>query len=406
LLNEKIILPCGISIKNRIVKSAMSEALADEQACPDVRLERLYQTWAEGGAGIIITGNVMVDHRALGEYGNVILEKENKCLAHFKVWAKAGTKNNTQLWMQLNHPGKQSPNFLSKVPVAPSAITYPAPMSNLFNTPRALEENEILEIIERFANAASIAKEVGFSGVQIHGAHGYLISQFLSSLHNVRKDKWGGSLENRSRFVKEIFLAIRKEVGPNFPIGIKLNSADFQKGGFTEKESMEVVTMLDQLGVDLIEISGGTYEAPKMMVGKQKESTKKREAYFMDYCLKVRKLINVPLLLTGGFRTAEGMNLALNENACDMIGIARALALDPDFPNKLLTGKPAISKVKPLSTGIKLLDKIIPLEITWYSQQLHRMGRGKNPRPNASTLISLFKTLTEHGIRGIKKVRS
>jgi len=406
MINSPLILPCGLVLKNRIAKSAMSENMSTKSNCPDVEFERLYHRWSAGGSGLLITGNVMCDHRALGEPNNVIIEKDHACETGLRAWAKAGTENNTKLFMQINHPGKQSPKFLSEVPVAPSAIGFKSSMKALFNKPRALTEEEIIEIINRFSYTASRAKSAGFSGVQIHGAHGYLLSQFLSPIHNQRKDQWGGGLENRMRFARETYRAIRSEVGKDFPISIKLNSADFQKGGFTEVESMEVVKTLADDGLDLIEISGGSYEAPVMTGAKAKKSTVKREAYFLEYVEKVRKLTKVPLMLTGGFRTENAMTEALNSGALDLIGLARSVAIDPDFPIKILNQTNAKSKVKQLSTGIKALDKNIPLEIVWYTAQLHRMGKGKNPNPNASPILAAFRTMAELGINSIKRTRS
>lgn len=407
MIDQSLKLPCGAVIKNRIAKSAMSENMADADHIPGIRFKRLYETWAEGGTGLIISGNVMLDLNALGEPDNVVIQKGHECLEGLKQWASAGTKNGAHLWMQINHPGKQSPKFLSKTPMAPSAIGYESHMKNMFNPPRELTEIEIEDIIERFAFTAKTAKEAGFTGVQIHGAHGYLVSQFLSPRHNQRTDKWGGSLENRMRFVVEVYKSIRQAVGPEFPIGIKLNSADFQKGGFSEEDSMIVVKALGELGVDLIEISGGTYEAPKMMEGSiQKDSTKKREAYFLDYCEKVRKLIDTPILLTGGFRTIEGMEEALASGACEVIGLARSIAIDPEFPNKLLAGEHPQSQVRPLTSGFKILDKIVPIEITWYTEQIHRMGNGKRPIPGASVKMNVLRTLLSTGSSLLKRTRA
>ena len=405
---EKILkLPCGAIIKNRIAKSAMSENMADAGHAPGFKFSNLYSAWAKGGSGLVITGNVMLDTNALGEPHNVVIEKGHECLEELHAWAKAGTQNDTHLWMQINHPGKQSPKFLSDTPMAPSAIAYESHMKNMFNKPRALTAEEINSIVDRFAYTAEKAKAAGFSGVQIHGAHGYLVSQFLSPRHNNRTDQWGGSLENRMKFVIDVYRAIRSAVGPNFPIGIKLNSADFQKGGFSEEDSMQVVKTLSELGMDLIEISGGTYEAPKMMEGApKKDSTIKREAYFLEYCEKVKKLISTPLLLTGGFRSKEGMKEALNSGSCEMIGLARSLAIDPDFPNKLIAGEKTISQVRPLTSGIKKIDKLIPLEITWYTEQLHRMGKGKAPDPNASVIMSVFRTVFGIGSAMLRRTRA
>ena len=403
-ISDSLILPCGATIKNRIGKSAMSENMGSKGFVSNDFFQTLYERWANGGTGLLITGNVMVDQRALGEARNVVIEKGLKD-PHLKKWAEAGKKNHTQIWVQLNHPGKQSPKFLSKVPVAPSAIPLKKPLSRVFNTPRALSDLEIIEIIGRFAYAAKVCKESGFTGVQIHGAHGYLVSQFLSPTHNQRADKWGGSIENRMRFVSEIYQAIRREVGAQFPISIKLNSADFQKGGFSKEDSMKVVQHLSELGMDLIEISGGTYETPVMTGTNIKESTKAREAYFMDYCEEVRKIVKTPLMLTGGFRSSQGMNEALAAGVCDMVGIARSLAINPDFSNELLSGKDVKSLVKPLSTGFPFLDRTFPLEIVWYTDQLHLMGKGQDPNIHRSALRSVFSMILELGMNGLRKVR-
>uniref|UniRef100_UPI004047B9D3 NADH:flavin oxidoreductase/NADH oxidase family protein n=1 Tax=Algoriphagus sp. TaxID=1872435 RepID=UPI004047B9D3 len=403
-LTETLQLPCGAILKNRIGKSAMSENMGSRGYTSNEKFNRLYARWEEGGIGLLITGNVMVDRFALGEAHNVVIEQGIQD-ANLPLWAAAGKKGGTHIWVQLNHPGKQSPKFLSKQPVAPSSISLKKPLDRLFNTPRALTEAEILDIIARFAYAAKVCKESRFTGVQIHGAHGYLVSQFLSPTHNQRKDRWGGSLENRMRFVEEVYLTIRKEVGADFPIGIKLNSADFQKGGFTKEDSTAVVKRLSDLGMDLIEISGGTYESPAMMGAAQKDSTKAREAYFLDYCEEVRKLVTCPLMLTGGFRSAEGMNAALASGACDVIGVARSLAIQPDFPNQLMSGATVTSQVKPLTTGWKFLDKTFPLEIIWYTDQLHLMGEGKNPSPKKSALGSVLSMVYKLGKNAIKRVR-
>ena len=205
---------------------------------------------------------------------------------------------------------------------------------------------EILDLIQKFAHCARIAKDTGFTGVQIHGAHGYLISEFLSPDINLREDEWGGTLEKRAKFLLEIVRAVREAVGVNFPVSLKLNSADFQKGGFSHEDAIQVATWLNEEGLDLLEISGGTYEQPHLVgidmglnperAEKRRESTIAREAYFLDYARDIRNVFNGPLMVTGGFRTSKGMNDALNENACDVIGIARPFCIDSDIANKLL----------------------------------------------------------------------
>jgi len=398
-------LPCGAKIKNRIGKSALSENMAEKDNCPGDKFEKLYSTWNRGGAGLLMTGNIMCDGSARGEIHNVVLEKEHECLEGLGRWAKAATANETHCWTQINHPGKQSPKFLSKVPVAPSAIGYDSDLKTMFNPPRELSGHEVEEVIARYITAAEISKRAGFTGVQIHGAHGYLVSQFLSPLHNQRRDKFGGNLENRMRFVLEIYRGMRNALGEKFPIGIKLNSSDFQKGGFSEEDSMVVVKTLAEEGMDLIEISGGTYEAPVMTGVKIRESTKKREAYFLDYAAKVRKITDVPLMITGGFRTTEGINQALSSGAMDMVGLGRSVVLEPDFPQKVLRGESATSLVHPLTSGVKVLDKIFPLEIIWYTHQIHRLGSGKATKPNASPLMVILRSIVDLGLNGMKPVR-
>ena len=398
-LVQAFTLPSGAVIKNRLVKSAMSEALGTMDNHVTSALARLYGRWAQGGVGLHITGNVMIDRRALGEPGNVAVEDERD-LQLLQDWAAAGTQNGTALWMQINHPGKQAPKGLNKETVSPSAVSFGKQLAAFFETPRALTEAEIEDLIKRFGNTARIAQKAGFSGVQIHGAHGYLVSQFLSPLHNVRTDKWGGSAENRRRFVLEVYAEMRKQVGSKFPIGIKLNSADFQRGGFTEEESLDVIRALAAAGIDMIEVSGGTYEAPAMSGKKQsgqKASTVAREAYFLEFAEKARAAVQVPLMVTGGFRSAEGMNNALRSGAIDFVGIARALAVEPDAPTRLLAGQDPLFEVKPIKTGIKMVDSMALMEVAWYSRQLKRLSEGKNARPNESALWSFLNTIIHNG---------
>lgn len=404
LLAQPLTLANGTVIKNRFAKSAMSEALGtlDNRVTP--HLATLYGAWARGGAGLVITGNVMIDRRALGEPCNVALEDERD-LAQLQAWAKAGTANGTQLWMQLNHPGKQSPVQVSKQPVAPSAIPLAPRFKRFFNPPVALTEPQIENLIERFATSARIAQKAGFTGVQIHGAHGYLVSQFLSPHHNQRTDQWGGSLQNRARFVLEILRAMRAATGPAFPVSIKMNSADFQRGGFTEEESMQVAEMLADAGIDLIEISGGTYEMPQMTGVPLKASTVAREAYFLEYAEKIRARVKTPLMVTGGFRSIDGMAQALQSGATDLVGIARPLAVVPDLPNRLLRGEITRSDIKRRITGIKLIDDMAMMETVWYAKQLERIAKGEPTKPDEHPLIGLVRYVSTSAVRGFKSQR-
>jgi 2,4-dienoyl-CoA reductase-like NADH-dependent reductase (Old Yellow Enzyme family) len=391
VLQRELILPNGIILSNRIAKSAMSENLSNKHHEPTPILINAYKTWAQSGAGLLITGNIMIDSEAIGEPRNVVVQNRQN-IEILKEWAESVKGTNTHLWAQINHPGRQAMEQINSSLKAPSAVPLKTGgrKKTTKKVPEVLTESEILEIIEAFANTSIILKEAGFSGIQIHGAHGYLVSQFLSPYTNIRKDKWGGTLENRYRFVVEVYRKIRERVGDNFPVGIKLNSTDFQKGGFSEEESMEVVKILSKEGIDLIEISGGTYEAPAMM-GKRKESRIKREAYFIDYIENVRKITNTPLMLTGGFRTTKVMRDAIASNQLDIIGIARPFAVFPNIGNEIFNESRINFTTKIKKTGVKAIDGM--MNIIWYESQIKRIGQGKKTNPELSAWSVFFKYL-------------
>lgn len=377
-LQKSFTLPCGVEIRNRMAKSALSEAIAEPDGRPSSHLKQLYKTWGKSGAGIIFSGNVMVDGRHLVN-ANCMVAESDDFLEDYKELAQAATACGASFWMQINHPGRQAPIYLDKAPVSPSDVGMP---SKLYATPKPLSEAEIEDLIERYGNAALIAKKAGFSGAQIHGAHGYLVSQFLSPLTNLRTDKWGGSLENRARFVLEIYRNMRGKVGDSFPLGIKINSADFQRGAFTEEESMEVISMLGNEGMDLIEVSGGTYERAAMVGTMQKESTKQREAYFIDFIAKVRKHTDTPLMLTGGFRTADTMEDALANGELDFVGLGRPFCLYPNAVNDIFEGRLNQLEVPRILTGVDKIDMSGMLETPWHQFQIVRISRGQDPDPN------------------------
>lgn len=289
------------------------------------------------------------------------------------------------IWVQLNHPGRQSnPLALGHTPLAPSAIPLNLPGSP---TPRALTTGQIEDIIDRFATAAAVCETAGFDGVQIHGAHGYLAAQFLSPLSNHRDDEWGGDPERRMRFLIEVVRRVRSRVSPAFAMGLKLNSADFQRGGFTEDESRGVLAALSGEGLDLIEVSGGSYETPAMM-GKAADSTRAREAYFLDYARTVRSVVgDIPLAVTGGFRSRAAMDAAVSDGECDVIGLGRPTATTTDAADAVLTGRVGTLTAQQVRSGMRgLLGRIVDLksldgilELSWHTDQLHRIGAGLAP---------------------------
>ncbi|MDH2532383.1 NADH:flavin oxidoreductase/NADH oxidase family protein [Acinetobacter baumannii] len=394
------------TFKNRIIKGAMSEALANYEGQPNELHLGLYSAWAKGGLGCAITGNVMVNVEAKNEPGVVVIETERD-LERLKEWAAVGKQYGMVQLIQLSHPGRQCPKGLNKETVAPSAVPFSPALATMFGTPRALTHEEILDIIKRFANAARICEKAGFEGVQLHGAHGYLISQFLSPLTNKRTDQWGGSVENRTRFLLEVYKAVREATSENFIISVKLNSADFQRGGISEEDVISVFKAVDEAGIDLIEISGGTYEAPAMAgakADKRKASTIAREAYFLDFAEKIRQHVKCKLMVTGGFRTVEGMNAALASGACDFIGIARPLAVETDLTDRLIAGQDVRYAVKPIKTGLPFVDKMAIMEIIWYAAQFKAIGQGKKPNPKLSPLV-VFLNYAKGNIKAVVQGR-
>ncbi|MDM1755525.1 NADH:flavin oxidoreductase/NADH oxidase family protein [Acinetobacter towneri] len=390
--------------KNRIIKGAMSEALANDAGQPNQAHLKLYEAWAKGGLGCAITGNVMVDFRAKNEPGVVVVETERD-LEKLKAWANVGKRHGMIQLVQLSHPGRQCPKGLNKETVAPSAVPFSPALAMSFGTPRELREDEILDIIQRFATSAAICEKAGFEGVQLHGAHGYLISQFLSPLTNKRQDQWGGNIENRMRFLMQTYQAVRAATSDNFIVSVKLNSADFQRGGITEEEVITVFKAMDEVGIDLIEISGGTYEAPAMAgvkAEKRKASTVAREAYFLDFAEKIRQEVNCHLMVTGGFRTAAGMNAALDSGACDFVGIARPFAVEPDLGNRLVAGQNVRYAVEKIKTGIPMIDKMAIMEIIWYAAQFKEIAKGNRPNPKLSPL-KVFLNYVKGNVKAVIK---
>jgi 2,4-dienoyl-CoA reductase-like NADH-dependent reductase (Old Yellow Enzyme family) len=273
-----------------------------------------------------------------------------------------------------------------------------------------LTEDEIKDLIQRFAIAAKAAKDAGFTGVQIHAAHGYLISQFLSPRSNQREDEWGGSLENRARFLMESVRAVRKAVGKAFPVSVKLNSADFQRGGFAFEESLQVARWLEAEGLDLLEISGGSYEQPRMMdldgmeeVEDQKvpASTAAREAYFVDFAKAMKaELKTLPLMVTGGFRTRAAMDHALATGGADLIGLGRPLCGAPYACNDLLNGAADIPRFeKQLHLlpgwlrwleGINMVRALAGFGVQfWYYAQIYALGETGKTDPKKSVFAAM-----------------
>ena len=412
-------LPCGRALGNRLAKAAMTEGVADREHRATARHETLYRTWSEGGAGLLLTGNVQVDRRVLERPGNVAIDTSapetvsREARDRLARWARAGTVGGNHLWMQISHAGRQSPWYVTREPTAPSAVQLK--LLGNYRRPRALTEAEILTLIERFAAAAAIARETGFTGVQVHGAHGYLISSFLSPVTNLRTDDWGGSLANRARFLLETVRAVRQAVGRDFPVSVKLNSDDFRKGGFSNAECLQVVDWLNAEAIDLLEVSGGTYEQPRLIGAEGRSddavpvrpSTRAREAYFLDYAAAIRKVARMPLMVTGGFRSRAAMETALAED-CDVIGLGRPLCWQTDFPRRLLAGE--VDHVERLEDRLRFAARgwrspssgLLPMKMlnafaaqAWYYCQIFRLADGKPPDLGRGLMSSLVEYLRD-----------
>ena len=395
LLKSPFKLPCGAVLPNRLCKAAMTEGLSPD-GLPNIQHERLYRAWAHCGVGMLLTGNVQVDRHHLERSGNVILDAEPDATTRAAVsrWAEVSKEGGAQIWMQISHGGRQTPGLVNPHPYGPSAIELEIP--GRFGTPREMPEDEIAKVIAGFARTARVAKECGFDGVQIHSAHGYLLSSFLNPKANQRTDKWGGSLQNRARLLLTIYDETRKAVGGSFPISVKLNSADFQLGGFDFEEAIILAGWLAGAGVDLLEISGGNYEQPSMMGlpggPPMRASTRAREAYFLDFARAMMQGETPPLMVTGGFRSAAAMIEAVQAGVAD-VGIGRPLCAEMNGPARLLNGEQTelarfeealISEAEgppPPASKFGELPEMFAV-VAWFYQQLRRIGRGEEPEPN------------------------
>lgn len=355
-MNSEILLPSGLRLKNRLAKSAMTEDLSDEYGRVSIELINLYKQWSnKSNLGLLISGNVQVDRRHVERARNVCIdldfgEQSEYQIKMLKALVKTAKEKDTKFVCQLAHAGRQSNTLVAKKALAPSAISTFRGGKEMAQAIKA-SEAEVSHIVDKFVYAAKVCENVGFDGVQLHSAHGYLLSSFLNPLANIREDKFGGKLENRASVLLEIIQKIKNVCSSTFSISVKLNSADFQKGGFSVEDAAEVAILLAKEKIDFLELSGGTYESVALLTGKIPNShrnetvgvtsSEKREAYFLDFAGEVRhklkeQKLDLVLMVTGGFRTAKIINEALNSEEVDLIGIARPLCVDPSCTAKLL----------------------------------------------------------------------
>ena len=380
-LAAPLTLPCGVVLSNRLCKAAMSEGMSDADGRSTPRLEALYRRWARSGAGLLLSGNIQVDRWHLERPLNVIVD-DDAGMAPLQRLAAAGVSGGAQFWAQISHTGRQVHALINPAPLAPSDVEIEVIRGVGFDfaAPKAMTEADIQRAIQQFASAALRVKAAGFTGVQLHAAHGYLISQFLSPHSNRRTDRWGGALENRFRFLLETLRAVRAAVGPAFPMAIKLNASDFMKGAFTLADCAELVKRLNDTSLDLLELSGGSLEQPKQVgvtirdEGQDKipESTRKREAYFIGFAGDLKAMATMPVMVTGGFRTVSGMVEALEHGELDVVGIGRPMIADPETPKKIFSGE--IQKTLTPEDNVHLLHLL-----SWNNLQLERLADGLDP---------------------------
>jgi 2,4-dienoyl-CoA reductase-like NADH-dependent reductase (Old Yellow Enzyme family) len=386
-LFSPLVLRCGLVVENRIAKAAMEENLAGPGQLPDERLYSLYRRWGVGGAGLLITGNVMVHAEALTGPGGVVLDAASP-LQPFAQWAAAGKAGGAAMWVQINHPGRQVRAEMPGVVWAPSAVGMEmGKHTKRFGSPVAMTPEQIDATVERFAVAAESAQQAGFDGVEVHAAHGYLLSQFLSPLANRRTDEWGGSLQNRARMLLDVVRVIRSRVQASFAVAVKLNSADFQRGGFQADDARQVIAMLEPLGVDLVELSGGNYESPAMSGRPADSRTQAREAYFLEMATELAKTSPVPLMLTGGISRRETAEQVL-ANGVAMIGMATALAVTPDLPNRWRDGVEAVGHLRPVTWSDKTMASAASMALVRH--QMRRIARGRKPALRTRPLYALI----------------
>jgi 2,4-dienoyl-CoA reductase-like NADH-dependent reductase (Old Yellow Enzyme family) len=379
-------LPSGQRLRNRIAKAAMEEGMAGQAQLPDQRLISLYRHWGAGGSGLLITGNVMVHAEALTGPGGIVLD-EGSSLEPFVEWARAGKTAGAAMWMQISHPGRQVSADMPGVVWAPSQVAVDlGKHSKRFGHPVAMTAEQIGATVARFATTALRAQQAGFDGVEIHAAHGYLLSQFLSPLVNKRTDQWGGSLDNRARMLLDVVRAVRAVVSTTFAVAVKLNSADFQRGGFDTDDAQRVIAMLEPLGVDLVELSGGSYESPAMAGRPADSRTVAREAYFLELAAELAKTSPLPLMLTGGITRRETAETVIADGVA-VVGMGTAIAVTSDLPQRWHQGDEATRALKPVTWSDKVLASAAGMARVRY--QMRRLARGREPSVGVNVLYAL-----------------
>ncbi|KAK4621764.1 NADH-dependent flavin oxidoreductase iccG [Fulvia fulva] len=442
LLSQPLTLPCGLTLPNRLVKCPMQETLAEPPNFepPISKFQNLYKIWSESQYGLLITGQVQVDIRYFSIAGDVCTHPGStfgQVLDTWKEWASIAQKNGTPCIVQLAHPGRMSPagagnREAGEPPLCPSSVPVKLgdgwldklALDKVLGTPKEMSHEDIDQAVENFVRGAVVARDAGFAGCQIHGAHGFLVSQFLSPHTNRRTDEYGGSYEKRMTLLKRLVREIRARCPPPYCLGVKLNSADYMSGseGLQQEEALEQMKWLINCGmVDFVELSGGNAEqktsglqssfGKKTMSSapRKRESTRIREAFFTDFAEKVQALNSpIPIQLSGGFRSRTGMADAIESGVCDMVGLGRAAVLEPELPRKTLLN-PEVDDDTAIGISHQIqglwFTKFVPtkviggrLPIQFFYYNMRRLGNGMMSDPNATLPFIFFHNLW----RGLK----
>ncbi|KAF2452949.1 hypothetical protein BDY21DRAFT_293707 [Lineolata rhizophorae] len=371
--------------KNRLLKAAMTERMASwhptnlaQRGVPTADMVRLYERWGEGGYGVIITGNIFIANDQLESRGNATIPLN--CPFHderfdaYEDIAGAAKKHGSLIVAQLNHPGRQVPISINANPISASNVKLEGVhLNQIFGPPRMATAIDLWYVVQGFGYAAEYLEEVGFDGIQIHAAHGYLLSQFLSSNTNHRLDMYGGDIRARARLLTRITDFCRHRTRNGFIIGIKLNSVEFQDGGLTPAEAAELCDILESTeSVDFVELSGGTYE--RMAFRHQRESTRRREAFFAEFAeLIVPRLNRTRSYLTGGFRSAGAMAAAMAECGVDGVGIGRPTAQEPNLANGIL------KQEIPGALKLKIPEENFPVTVAAAGALMRMISEGREP---------------------------
>ncbi|RMG60890.1 MAG: NADH:flavin oxidoreductase [Deltaproteobacteria bacterium] len=323
-----------LELENRFVRSATWEGMCGPSGEPTEKLQALYRGLVEGGVGLLITGYTFVSPEGRQLPGKMGLHSDDLVPAHRDLVGSVHEKGG-KVAVQLVHAGGQANRKSSGMtPIAPSAVEFPT----FAEVPKEMTKEDIARVVSDFGAAARRAKEAGYDAVQLHGAHGYLINQFLSPLTNRRKDEYGGSLENRARFLLEVVSAVRDAVGTDYPVFIKLNGHDFLDGGFTIDEAVVVAKWLEEAGVDAIEVSGGSAASKEFTPARKGINSREKEGYHRDLARRVKEAVSIPVLVVGGFRSFDVMEETVRSGDADFISLSRPLIREPHLVSRFREG--------------------------------------------------------------------